>query len=117
MNFVFKGRPSEVYLIDALVARQKVDHERLGKFLHVTEEHFLSLREELILKVRLSEVKQSCPAFTYNQIRFVLACLIRNLEMWRDSDCAEYFLTKLNNLLTLFSQLLADHFAERTVFN
>ena len=68
MNFVFKGRPSEVYLIDALVARQKVDHERLGKFLHVTEEHFLSLREELILKVRLSEVKQSCPAFTYNQI-------------------------------------------------
>ena len=64
MNFVFKGRPSEVYLIDALVARQKVDHERLGKFLHVTEEHFLSLREELILKVRLSEVKQSCPAFT-----------------------------------------------------
>ena len=53
MNFVFKGRPSEVYLIDALVARQKVDHERLGKFLHVAEEHFLSskIKMEVVVHV------------------------------------------------------------------
>ena len=66
---------------DALVAGENVEHERLGKVFYVTKEHFLSLQEELLLKVRLSEVKQSCPAFTNNQIRFVLACLIGDLEV------------------------------------
>ena len=70
----------EVYLVDALVAVENVDHERLGKVFYVTKEHFLYLQEELLLKVRLSEAKQSSSAFT-NQIRFVLACLIGDLEV------------------------------------
>ena len=75
-------RPTaEVYLIDALLAGQEVDHERLGNLIGVSDESFLLLREELFSKTRLSEVKQACPGFEYNQIRFVLACLIRDLEM------------------------------------
>ena len=73
---------AEVYLIDSLVAGKDLDHERLGKYLHITKEHFLLLRDELLVKPRLSIVKQSYPSFTYNQIRFVLACLIRDMEVW-----------------------------------
>lgn len=72
---------AEVYLIDSLVAGKDLDHERLGEYLHITNEHFLLLRDELLVKPRLSMVKQSYPSFTYNQIRFVLACLIRDLEI------------------------------------
>lgn len=72
---------AEVYLIDSLVAGKDLDHERLGEYLLITNEHFLLLRDELLVKPRLSMVKQSYPSFTYNQIRFVLACLIRDLEV------------------------------------
>ena len=72
---------AEVYLIDSLVAGKDLDHELLGEYLHITNEHFLLLRNELLVKPRLSMVKQSYPSFTYNQIRFVLACLIRDLEV------------------------------------
>lgn len=72
---------AEVYLIDSLVAGKDLDHERLGEYLHITNEHFLLLRNELLVQPRLSMVKQSYPTFTYNQIRFVLACLIRDLEV------------------------------------
>ena len=41
-----------------------------------------TLRDELLVKLRLNIVKQSYPSFTYNQIRFVLACLIRDMEVW-----------------------------------
>ena len=71
----------EVYLIDSLLAGKDLDHERLGEYLHITNEHFLVLRDELLVKPRLSMVKQSYPSFSYNQIRFVLACLIRDLEV------------------------------------
>ena len=39
------------------------------------------MREKLLSKTRLSEVKQACPGIEYNQIRFVLACLIRDFEL------------------------------------
>ena len=73
---------AKVYLIDSLVAGRDLDHERLGEYLNITNEHFLLLRDELLVKPRLSMVKQSYPSFTYNPIRFVLACLIRDLEVW-----------------------------------
>lgn len=72
---------AEVYLIDSLVAGKDLDHERLGEYLRITNEHFLVLRDELLVKPRLSMVKQSYPSFSYNQIRFLLAYLIRNLEV------------------------------------
>lgn len=75
-------RPTaEVYLTDALAAGKTLDHQRLGNELQVTGEHFLILREELHVKNRLSVVKQSHPGLTYNQIRFVLACIIHDLEV------------------------------------
>ncbi|XP_044184030.1 uncharacterized protein LOC122964497 [Acropora millepora] len=57
---------AEVYLIDSLVAGKDLHHERLGEYLHITNEHFLLLRNELLVKPRLSMVKQSYPSFTYN---------------------------------------------------
>lgn len=72
---------AEVYLIDSLVAGKDLDHERLGEYLHITNEHFLLLWNGLLVKPRLSMVKQSYPSFTYNQIRFVLDCLIRDMEV------------------------------------
>ena len=71
----------EVYLIDAMCTGKAVDHVRLGYLLAVNEDHFVLIPEELRQKTRLNEVKQSCPIFTYNQIRFVLACLIRTLQV------------------------------------
>ena len=43
----------EVYLIDALVAGQELDHDRL-----------LQLQEELCVKTRINEEKQSYPSVT-----------------------------------------------------
>ena len=71
----------EVYLIDTMCAGKAVDHVRLGDLLAVNEDHFVLIQEELLQKTRLNEVKQSCPSFSYNQIRFVLACLIRALQV------------------------------------
>ena len=56
-----------------------VGHQRLGNLLGASEGPFVLVREKL--KTRLSEVKQACPGIEYNQIRFVLACLIRDLEL------------------------------------
>ena len=52
---------AEVYLIDSLVAGKDLHQERLGEYLHITNEHFLLLRNELLVKPRLSMVKQSYP--------------------------------------------------------
>ena len=66
----------EIYLIDALVAGKDIDYHRLGSLLNVTGDVFL-----LLEKSWLKEVKRSCPGFSYNQIRFVLACLKRDYEV------------------------------------
>ena len=58
-----------------------VGHQRLGNLLGASEGPFVLVREKLLSKTRLSEVKQACPGIEYNQIRFVLACLIRDLEL------------------------------------
>lgn len=38
---------AEVYLIDSLVAGKDLDHKPLGEYLHITNEHFLLLRNKL----------------------------------------------------------------------
>ena len=73
----------EIYLIDALVAGKDIDYHRLGSLLNVTGYVFLLLRQILLEKRWLKEVKRSCPGFSYNQIRFVLACLIRDYEVYQ----------------------------------
>ena len=68
---------AEIYLIDGLVPGENTDYHRLGSLLNVTGDVFLLLRQILLEKLWLKEVKRSCTGFSYNQIRFFLACLIR----------------------------------------
>ena len=64
----------EVYLINAMCAAKAVNRVRLADLLAVNEDHSVLMQKELLLKTHLSEVKQSCPGFPYNQIHFVLLC-------------------------------------------
>ena len=64
----------EVYLIHAMCAAKAVNRVRLADLLAVNEDHSVLMQKELLLKTHLSEVKQSCPGFTYNQSHFVLLC-------------------------------------------
>ena len=72
---------AEVYTIDAFAAGKDIDMDRLAELLEITEESFSQLRQLLSLKDRLNEVKEALPDVSYNQIRFVLACMIRDVEM------------------------------------
>ena len=72
---------AEVYTIDAFAAGKHVDHERMANLMDVTTELFAPIWESLQQKDRLSEVKESVRGITYNQIRFVLACVIRDVEI------------------------------------
>ena len=62
-------------------AGKVVGHQRQGNLLGVSEGPFLLVREKLLSKPRPNEVKQACPGIEYNQIRFVLVCLIRDLDL------------------------------------
>lgn len=53
--------------------------DRLAELLEITEESFSQLQQLLSLKDRLNEVKETFPEVSYNQIRFVLACMIRDV--------------------------------------
>lgn len=70
---------AEVYTIDALTAGKDIDTDRLAELLEITEESFSQLHQLLSLKDRLNEVKEAVPEVSYNQIRFVLACMIRDV--------------------------------------
>ena len=63
---------AEVYGIDCLAAGADLNHETMATFLNVTEESF-----EIIISHRKGQPRRSL----YNQIRFVLACLIHDLEI------------------------------------
>lgn len=72
---------AEVYTIDAFAAGKDIDPKRMAELLDVTEESFSALKEALNSKTRLSEVKEALPDCSYNQIRFVLACMIRDVDV------------------------------------
>lgn len=70
---------AEVYTIDAFAAGKDINTDRLAELLEITEESFSQLQQLLSLKDRLNEVKEAFPEVSYNQIRFVLACMIRDV--------------------------------------
>ena len=75
---------AEVYGIDCMVAGQDIDHQTVAMYMGINAESFEIIKNK-ILKVedkKLCAVKdQLREAFSYNQIRFVLACLIQDLDL------------------------------------
>ena len=75
---------AEVYGIDCLAAGMEMDHEMIARYLHVTPEDFQRIKATILSNVdkKLCTIRDSLnEEFEYNQIRFVLACLIRELEI------------------------------------
>lgn len=75
---------AEVYGIDGLAAGQQIDHEKLARLLDVSMDCFKRIRNEIFVcegrKLRTIRDNLS-QEFSYNQICFVLACLIHELEL------------------------------------
>ena len=75
---------AEVYGIDCLAAGQDVDHQLIAKYLNIGQESFERIKGEImsIIDKKLRTVRDNLrEEFSYNQIRFVLACQIRELEL------------------------------------
>lgn len=72
---------AEVYTIDALAAGAPLDHERMAILLGITGDTFEAIKncnKDAKLRSIRNEVNES---FTYNQVRFVLACMIRDINL------------------------------------
>lgn len=75
---------AEVYTIGALAAGAPLDHARMANLLGITGEMFdriravISSNTDSKLRTIREELNES---FSYNQIRFVLACMIRALDV------------------------------------
>lgn len=62
---------------------ENLDHDRWETIFMLLTYTFFCLRDELLVKPRLTLVKQASHTIKYDQIRLiVLACLIRDLEVW-----------------------------------
>ena len=75
---------AEVYGIDCLAAGQDVDHQTIAKYLDIGQESFEWIKSEIMSSndKKLRTVRDNLgEEINYNQIRFVLACQIRDLEL------------------------------------
>lgn len=75
---------AEVYGIDCLAAGADLDHESVAKCLKVSKESFDVIKSEIMANEdkKLHTVWDNLgQLFSYNQIRFVLACLIHDYEL------------------------------------
>lgn len=74
---------AEVYGIDAFAVGAPMDHVRLAEVLQVTKENFERIKSciEKDHDPKLRAIRDKLKEFSYNQIRFVLACLIRDLSL------------------------------------
>jgi len=75
---------AEVYGIHGLAAGQDVDHQMLAEFMEISGESFQVIKNEIMQSddKKLRTVGDNLnEAFTYNQIRFLLACMIQDLHL------------------------------------
>ena len=74
---------AQIYAIDSFAAGAPIDHVRLANLLQVTEENFEAIRNciEKNKDHKLRSIRDELVVFSYNQIRFVLACMIRDLTL------------------------------------
>ena len=75
---------AEVYAIDCLAAGRDVDHQKIAEHMQISGESFQIIRNEILQSddKKLRTVRNNLnEAFNYNQIRFVLACMIQDLHL------------------------------------
>ena len=75
---------AEVYAIDCLAAGRKLDHEILASYLGISTDSFQRIKMAILSNEdnKLRTIRDAfTEEFSYNQIRFVLACSIRELEL------------------------------------
>ena len=72
----------QIYWIDAFAAGAPIDHLWLGSILGVGEEDFETVKDCIGQNNgnKLRSIRDELETFSYNQIRFVLACMIRDLN-------------------------------------
>lgn len=66
-----------------MAAGQSLDHEKMAEHLKISTESFLRIKSEILSNEdrKLRTIRDNLEECSYNQIRFVLACLIQELEM------------------------------------
>lgn len=74
---------AEVYAIDCLAAGRDVDHQKVAEYMQISGESFQIIKNEILQSdKKLRTVRDNLnEAFNYNQIRFVLACMIQDLHL------------------------------------
>ena len=75
---------AEVYGIDGLAAGEHLDQEVIAKYLNITTECFERIKREIMSNKdrKLRTIRDNFTGeFSYNQIRFVLACLIQDMDL------------------------------------
>ena len=75
---------AEVYAIDCLAAGRTLDHELLASYLGISTDSFQRIKVAILSNEdnKLRTIRDAlAEEFSYNQIRFVLACLIHELEL------------------------------------
>jgi len=75
---------AEVYGIDCLAAGGDLDHKSMAHFLDVTKTSFGIIKDTIMANQgkKLRTVRDSLnEAYSYNQIRFVLACMIHSPDL------------------------------------
>lgn len=75
---------AEVYAIDCLAAGRKLDHEQLASYVGISTDSFQRIKIAILSNEdnKLRTIRDALTEeFSYNQIRFVLACLICELEL------------------------------------
>lgn len=78
-------KAARIYGIDAFPAGAPMDHVQLGEILQVTGENFQRVKSciEKSKDLKLHSTQDELHKFfSYNQIHFVLACMIRDLSLY-----------------------------------
>ena len=75
---------AEVYAIDCLAAGRQIAHKQIASYLAISNDAFKRIKGEILSNEdnRLRTIRDTLnEEFSYNQIRFVLACLIHELGL------------------------------------
>ena len=75
---------AEIYAIDSFAANAPLDEKIFARYLEVSSDDFQDIGLAVAKNTdgKLRSVKDDLQnTFSYNQIRFVIACLIRDIEL------------------------------------
>ena len=76
---------AEVYAVDCVGAGRQICHEQIASYLAISNEPIQFIKGKILLNKdnRLCTIHDALnKEFSYNEIRFVLACLIHKLELF-----------------------------------